>query len=146
MESLDAQSLLGLGSLKILDMSFNKISELPEHIFQWLGSLKIFNISFNFLSDAQYVSSMLETFSQLESLNLAGNQFNEIPILSSLTGLKKVDLSKNRIPNLPSGKFDSLIHLKEINLNGNQITWIDGNVFTTLKSLQVLDLRKGSIA
>ena len=72
MSKLTEQSLLGLGSLKKLDMSYNQFAEFPENVFQWLGSLLDLNLSFNFLFNDVSMMHMLESFPQLEKLNLAG--------------------------------------------------------------------------
>ena len=72
MSKLTEQSLLGLGSLKKLDMSYNQFAEFPENVFQWLGSLLDLNLSFNFLFNDVSMMHMLESFPQLEILNLAG--------------------------------------------------------------------------
>lgn len=158
---LTEQSLLGLGSLKKLDMSYNKFVEFPENVFQWLGSLLEFNLSFNFLNNDLAMTSILDAFPQLEVLKLAGssysaflqhssilpynflgNQYENIPVVMSLQGLREIDLSRNRISSWPEGKFDGLQMLQTINLHGNSIEWIHAQVFATLKNLQKLDLSK----
>ena len=69
---LTEQSLLGLGSLKKLDMSYNKFVEFPDNVFQWLGSLLEFNLSFNFLNNDLAMTGIIDAFPQLEVLKLAG--------------------------------------------------------------------------
>ena len=101
-------------------------------------------MSYNFLSDYEDMGSQLESFPQLEILNLAGNKFTGIPTMSSM-GLQHINLSKNQIDSLPSGKFDNLERLEKLNLHGNNIEWIDGNAFSHLKSLTDLDLSQNRL-
>ena len=75
---LTEQSLLGLGSLKKLDMSYNQFAAFPENVFQWLGSLLELNLAFNYLFDDVAMAMMLDSFPQLERLNLAGTKVNPI--------------------------------------------------------------------
>ena len=136
LNGLHSSAFLGLGSLRYLDLSNNNISTLPDEIFQWLGSIHELKLSENRLSDESRLSFLLSTFAQLVSLELAVNQLQSVPDLSSSSNLVKVDLSYNRILNLPGsqggdimGPLTSLDRLETLLLNNNQIEWVDGNFF-----------------
>ena len=81
MVQLTEQSLLGLGSLKKLDMSYNQFNAFPENVFQWLGSLLELDLGFNYLFDDMAMAMMLDSFPQLERLSLAGTKVNPIPAI-----------------------------------------------------------------
>ena len=50
---IHGNSFLGLGSLRILDLSHNNLTFIPDEAFQWLGSLSEINLSFNKLNDSK---------------------------------------------------------------------------------------------
>ena len=47
LEDIHENSFLGLGSLRILDLSHNNLTFIPDDAFQWLGSINEINLSFN---------------------------------------------------------------------------------------------------
>jgi len=62
---------------------------------------------------------------QLESLSLAGNELTEVPEEINSTGFENIlrlDLSNNRISNLPSWKFVAMPRLQSLNLSHNYIS------------------------
>ncbi|KAK8548452.1 hypothetical protein V6N12_061366 [Hibiscus sabdariffa] len=102
-------------------------------------------------------ASLFLPFVELKSLYLQGNAIAgciENEELSHLINLKKLDLSRNQIKNIPSFKDDAterqqMIHLEELNLEGNLL---NNTVFASLKvfsNLKYLDISfnrmKGSL-
>nr|XP_016935407.1 slit homolog 1 protein-like isoform X2 [Drosophila suzukii] len=62
---------------------------------------------------------------QLESLSLAGNNLTEVPEELNSTGFENIlrlDLSNNRVSNLPSWKFAAMPRLQSLNLSHNYIS------------------------
>jgi hypothetical protein len=47
LDDIHENSFLGLGSLRILDLSHNNLTFVPDDAFQWLGSINEINLSFN---------------------------------------------------------------------------------------------------
>jgi Leucine-rich repeat (LRR) protein len=83
------------------------------------------------------LSSSLEYLTNLEVLNLSGNEISgPIPAaLSRLQNLERVDLSDNRLTGSIPSLFNSRGTLKSLNLSGNQLS---GSVPSTLSSLTQL--------
>ncbi|KFM75099.1 Chaoptin, partial [Stegodyphus mimosarum] len=108
-----------LGSMKylrILDLSNNKLSSLPQNIF---------------------------SNTKLEKLNLSRNNFAQ-PSLESLTAvretLKHLDLSLNEIENISSESFSTLTKLQALNLSSNHISFLHEQSFQAMSHLLELDL------
>ncbi|KAA8522872.1 hypothetical protein F0562_009295 [Nyssa sinensis] len=135
-----------LTKLQCLDLSNNKITSLPSDFWS-LGSLKILNLSDNQISDN--LPSNIDNFSLLETLDLSCNNFSGIipETMSSLVSLQvlkldrngfessipagitnchslvSIDLSSNRLNGtLPNGFDAAFPKLKSLNLAGNEIS------------------------
>jgi len=83
----------------------------------------------------------LGTFTELEELNLYGNEISEIKGLESLKNLKKLYIRKNQISEIKGLKH--LINLEELYLNNNMISEI--KELGSLKNLRVLWLSQNNI-
>lgn len=113
----------GLVSLRVLNMSNNKLESLPEGLFASCRDIREIYIHNNTLYElARGVFHRLE---QLLVLDLSNNQ-----------------LSSNQIDD---GTFVGLIRLIVLNLAHNALTRIDARTFKDLSFLQILDLRNNSI-
>lgn len=120
---ISGEALAGLISLRIFNMSFNKLETIPEGIFAGCRELREIHLNNNMLYElAKGVFHRLE---QLLILNLSNNQ-----------------LTSNHIDD---GTFVGLIRLIVLNLSDNALTRIDGKTFKDLFFLQILDLRNNSI-
>ncbi|PVD32321.1 hypothetical protein C0Q70_07754 [Pomacea canaliculata] len=127
-------------SLRTLDLSFNKIPELPPWIVQFtslknlsvshnkitslpvdIGNLKkleVLNADHNLLTS---VPRSIANITNLKTLNLSGNRLHAFPLeLCNLRNLDVVDLSSNAIMELP-GNIGGL-QAVELNLNQNQVS------------------------
>lgn len=119
----------GLAKLKHLDVSQNKISSLPATLYN-LHSLHTLIISHNALTDESFPpapkgTSLTSAFPNLHHVDLLGNGLTKLPEfvysahpiqeliasdnaisvlepgVGSLTGLKRIDLKRNRLSALP---------------------------------------------
>ncbi|XP_013788059.1 chaoptin-like [Limulus polyphemus] len=101
----------------------NQISSLPELAFRGISHLNL-DLSNNSLSKlSPEIFNRMNVFS-LESINLARNKFTEFPNLGlkrQYSFLEKLDLSHNKISNLPSND-DVLVNVKNIDLSHNPLT------------------------
>jgi Leucine-rich repeat (LRR) protein len=147
----DFPSFLGNNMMEKLDLSGNLIEDITEAIdefenlthldlsknilanihknFNSLVKLKYLNLSTNqlqFLPDECF-----EDFVAMEELDLSDNQFTEIPNVSKLTNLKKLNLENNFLGSIPKG-LNKLINLNQLNLSNNQLNSCKG-VFDCLK-------------
>lgn len=154
-----------LNKLSKLDMSFNNFVNLPNGIFGPLQNLKILDLSYNilgnFLTSSKTVmtdvlkvnkdlthltldglnlshidSTYFDVYKQLTVLNLADNNFSNIPSIPYST--EKLDLSGNRFTFI-SGRYLNYHSLKELKLNRMPtLTDIHHYAFYNLYSLEKL--------
>ncbi|GKV46473.1 hypothetical protein SLEP1_g53454 [Rubroshorea leprosula] len=94
----------------------NKFSTIPEAFFEHMLGLKILDLSNNL-----ELSRLPSSVSKLEKLTtlLLGDceSLREVPSLSNLVGLKKLDLSSTSIEELPQS-LNTLTNLKYLGLGG----------------------------
>ncbi|KAJ6372528.1 hypothetical protein OIU76_026933 [Salix suchowensis] len=152
-----------LSKLQTLDLSNNKITSFPSDFWS-LGSLKLLNLSLNKISGP--LPSNVGNFGVLETIDLSSNNFSgEIPAaVSSLVSLRVlklerngfegsippgimscqslyfIDLSMNKLDGpLPDGFGAAYPKLKTLNLAGNGIQGRDSD-FSLMKSITVLNI------
>ncbi|XP_055606225.1 insulin-like growth factor-binding protein complex acid labile subunit [Uranotaenia lowii] len=159
-------------NLRYLDMSNNLITSLPADSLDGLLSLKQLDLAFNNISSWAniYPNELLLKTSYLEEFSLAGNQFtsfssNEASLVLISPSLRFLDLSDCKISKV-SGReviqgLPSLEHLalnnnplksiqadiestslKRLDLSGCRLISLPSNVFSSLTSLQVLNLSR----
>ncbi|GLT26544.1 hypothetical protein SLA2020_016030 [Shorea laevis] len=109
--------------LTTLLMSYNNISTIPEAFFEHMPGLKILDLSSN-----QQLSRLPTSVSKLEKLTTlllhTCSSLREVPSLSNLVGLKKLDLWRTRVEELPQG-LNMLTNLKYLGLGGRLSETLD---------------------
>ncbi|GLT95982.1 hypothetical protein SLE2022_136330 [Rubroshorea leprosula] len=119
-------------------LSNNKISTIPEAFFEHMLGLKILDLSYN-----RQLSRLPSSVSKLEKLTaLLLNccaSLREVPSLSSLVGLKKLDISWTSIEELPQG-LNMLTNLKYLGLGGRLSETLD-ELLQNLSKLQHLTVK-----
>ena len=123
------------GSLKVLDLSMNKILKLPPKIVR-LRKLAQLRLKCNCLTE------LPDDFGKLRRLiviDLGMNQLNKLPSnISGLELLESLDLQRNQLTNSCIDlKFERLISLTSLNLTMNNFTIIPKHI-GQLKKLQEL--------
>ncbi|XP_067237383.1 vasorin b [Chanodichthys erythropterus] len=117
-ESLSQDDFVDLDSLEMLDLSQNKLTELPDRVFEPLSSLHNLDLSAN-----QIAHISKESFAGLELL-------------------ERLYLYSNLIESIHPAAFDGLQQLLELKLQGNKLTIMPA---LKLPHLLLLDLRFNSI-
>jgi len=115
-------------SLQELDMSHNRLSDLPvlEGPVRELRRLKLADNRIVFpVGGHQRLAGM----SELVHLDLSDNPLGHPPALDELHLLRKLDLRNTRIETLPGG-IEQLHQLTFADLSGNRIRNISGRVFS----------------
>nr|XP_061809475.1 asporin-like [Nerophis lumbriciformis] len=112
-ERFDGRAFDGTSRLAILDLSANRLSNLPR--------------------DA------LLNASHLESLNLEGNRFKKVP-RHLPSSLKTLNLEGNLISAIRKVDFTSLKNLEHLGLARNKLTKVAPGAFRSLIALHQLDL------
>lgn len=115
-----------MSALLQLDLSFNRLDELPELLFHGNTQLKDLNIGHNRLKKLSH--ELITPLIQLQQLNVASNWLEAANWLQQLPPALnrlalRVDLSANH---LRSMNLSSLIHFQQINLADNRwdCTWL----------------------
>ena len=154
-----------LKNLEMLCLSRNLIFRIEEYAFENLINLKILDLSYNRLRNLEfnemnsscennlgYQNNEIDIFrnlTKLESLNLSHNFLRELSpspkncFLMSQQNLVDLNLSHNRLVNLPGSTFGSLDGLECLDLSYNYLTLIekkDRNLFASMGNLQILFL------
>lgn len=121
----------------------NRLTALPA-AFGELNQLKHLDLSNNRL--VELPDSLLTGLLQLEVLNLSGNQLESLPPLGPLSHLLDVYLSNNRLTALPDGiDRPELASLLSIRAKNNRIEALPSSL-SRLPCLRVLDLESNQIA
>lgn len=84
---------------------------------------------------------------KITELDLSGNKITEIPegFFDNMTNLEYVDLNSNHIKALPENTFKNTKKLKWINIRANNLTEIKKNTLSGLDKLVYLELDNNSI-
>ncbi|XP_029937282.1 nyctalopin [Myripristis murdjan] len=128
-EAVAYNSLLGLGSLKYLNLQENRINVIHEMAFQDLVRLENFYLNDNLLSELPRVS--FKGLGRLKMLNLGGNQLTNVSKtwFSDLLELEVLYLDRNRLLFIEEGSFENLTSLITLHLNSNNLTTLPFPVF-----------------
>lgn len=112
-------------NLRYIDVSWNNISEIPEAFLKW-EKLEGINISEN---DIEEIPDFINQISTLKEVNFSKNGLSKFPLMSNLKLLEKVDLSHNKLRELPRwvGKWKQLRHL---DISYNQIRTLPASIGT----------------
>ncbi|GKV47815.1 hypothetical protein SLEP1_g54677 [Rubroshorea leprosula] len=128
--------------LTTLLLAYNKLSTIPESIFEHMPELKILDLSFNvwLISLPNSISKLVK----LTTLLLESTYLEKVPSLSGLGFLKKLDLRGTRIKEVPEG-LGMLKNLKCLFLSGTEIVEIADGVLSNLSKLQELLVNESKI-
>ena len=143
-ESLNLENsmeiLKELPNLKHLDLSWNRITKLPNNIDE-LSQLETLNLKENRLLDLPKAFGKLD---KLKSLNLRHNLYYNVEsvfkIVSRLESLEELDISFSQLVEL-SDKIGDLSNLRVLNLEGNGILTLPASI-TKCQKLEVLILKE----
>lgn len=117
--------ILGLDSLRILNLSNNFCSKVSKDFFQ-------------------YVSTVSELYLNDNLLGFSFVQDNDGHIFGNLHRLRHLELKANRISYFHKAVFKNLLNLEYLDLSNNKLTAIDFDI-ANLKSLRYLDLSVNQI-
>ncbi|XP_017490224.1 PREDICTED: toll-like receptor Tollo [Rhagoletis zephyria] len=135
-------------SLTHLDLSANKIANLPSAIFSGLGRLSNLNLarnSMNFIADRAF-----EGLVSLSVVDLSGNRLTSLPpeLFAEAKYVKEIYLKNNSINVLAPGLFSDLADLLVLDMSANELNsqWVNAATFVGLKRLVLLDLSANKIS
>ncbi|XP_061451971.1 leucine-rich repeat serine/threonine-protein kinase 1 isoform X1 [Rhineura floridana] len=138
----NAINWIGLRKLQELDVSDNRLSEMPAHFVHCLKSLSFLNVSGN----------NLKVFPQpwacpLKCCKAARNSFESLPDTFAVfwkNHLREVDFSENSLKEVPQCLFqlEALVSLK---LSENQLVTLPSHEKWACRQLKSLDLSKNQL-
>ncbi|KAL1416137.1 hypothetical protein MTO96_006406 [Rhipicephalus appendiculatus] len=134
-----------LPQLRILDLSFNKITSIPAGVFTNSSNLENLFLSSNKISSIK--NGSLENLTSLQTLQLNRNRLSTIPknLFLNLKSLKQLELDKNRIRSIEGLSFKGLEALESLSLRKNLISHLSDGAFYYLSKIQTLNLDYNNI-
>lgn len=125
-------------NLKILNLSRNQLSFVPEHLFNCVQLLEL-DLSFNKI---KRISVSLGKMINLKKLNLANNVLGEIPQeIGNCSQLEVLNLANNCIYTI-AAEFSYLKKVKSIHLEGNPLYPVVNSGVANLLTLRELAARQ----
>lgn len=143
---IDPFTLNGLYVLSMLSIDRNDITTIHEEAFRnCSNSLEDLNLSVNQLTRTPYA---IRTLTHLKSLDISGNKIPSIRNASfrGLQQLYKLDLSNNDLGNLTRGVFDDMPAVRIINLHGNNIEEVEDGTFDDTPDLHAVRLDSNNLS
>lgn len=124
-------------SLRQLQVSDNLLTSLPAELSR-LQSLEELTV------DTNRISSLSLKHSMLRQLSASNNLITAFPMLECAQ-LLRLNLSNNKIEELPASAFQSTPLLIELNLGRNEIAFLDGKTISQCRFLQTLILSQNKL-
>ncbi|XP_071641582.1 uncharacterized protein [Temnothorax longispinosus] len=120
--------------LKILDLSFNKLTVVNETMLQHLTVLEYLSLSYNPIGDGIHESAFwnLRALKHLDLRNISAPYFSS-DFFKTLTNLSTLDLSWNPISVIPLLP----ISLQELDLSGTQVISLENLYLPQLRELRL---------
>ena len=129
-----------------LDLSFNKIQVLPRTAFEHLVNLEEINLSGNPLQivESHSTTTAIGSLTKLLSLNLSEIGIATLPrhFLKGLIHLKSIDISRNRLEEVPSEIHYDGHDLETLILDENPMEVIKSHSFSRMVTLSKLSICK----
>lgn len=145
LRSLSPHLLRGVPHLHTLDLTENKLSELPADVFSHapLSSLVLKNNQIEKVEAKWFPNN-----SNLTWLDVAGNLLTSIPasFLLKLPQLENLDVSNNRVDRIRSNVLRPLTKLERLNLQDNKLASLDAATFQSTPNIIYLFLSRNQLS
>ncbi|KAL1005740.1 hypothetical protein UPYG_G00063370 [Umbra pygmaea] len=164
-DTLAREDFTGLEELKMLDLSQNKLTEVPDGVFQPLTSLQNLDLSSNNIT--QISKDSFSGLVHLERLYLHGNRIESIQMeaFNGLVGLLELKLQNNQLTSLPTLRLPTLLlldlsfnslpnlgpqvlqtpHLESLNMAALGLTSLDSDLMASMGNLHDLDVSQNKL-
>lgn len=131
--------------LVVLNVGYNHLTKVDQHVFKGLYSLQILNLEHNAIE--LIADGAFSDLKNLHALFLSHNRLRQIEPyhFSELYVLNQLILESNQIAYIHERAFENLTHLHDLSLNDNRLEEIPSGM-KSLKFLQSLDLGKNQIS
>ena len=150
--SFPTRAFKSMARLKVLDLSSNKMTKFPTeyNIFYHLTSLEVLNFSRN--GCERMPPKLFWPLHALQRLDLTGNLLSDMIALDNgtlfqfLGNLRELNISENKLRELPSKVFHGLKQMLHMDLSHNYLSYWAPGVFDNASSLARLDLANNHIS
>ena len=122
--------------IKVFNYDNSRLNQLPSIP---LAATNI-SLAFNRFTN---IPGQLNQYNSLEHLNIPDNRIRDLTGIGNLKGLHYLNLSKNRIAEIPDD-IEKLSNLVELDLSNNRIKKVNTGI-TKLKNLKILNLKGNKI-
>ena len=130
----------------ILDISRNKLQDLPWNVFDGLQDLRSLDLAENEL--VTLPSGAFHGLTSLRSLRLGGNRLRSLGDrpFRWLYRLEELNLQQNQLANLDADVFgDDFYSLLDLKLGGNRLTTLPNGLFNGFRKLRNLQLQSNQL-
>ncbi|KAI8503318.1 hypothetical protein Bbelb_191390 [Branchiostoma belcheri] len=137
---IEDNALTGLGTMKRLDLAFNRLVRVKQSWFSGLANLNSLDLSSNQI--VRVDPGCFKGLSNLHYLYLNGNYIEKVEPgwFTGLNKLNQLNLESNCIQVIAEGTFEHLPELRRLGLGGNGLSQLDGRAFWALNSLELVVL------
>ncbi|KAG5672545.1 hypothetical protein PVAND_002666 [Polypedilum vanderplanki] len=148
-EILSEASFVDLPSLKELRLDHNLLQELHHGAFHRVPSLKVVHLENNRLRHVHPESFLMSSGRGVEFVHLQNNDLDRISevrsILDALPTLRYLDLSYNKLTEIPFGSLRGHATLEQLQLDNNDLRLIERDALMAMPSLRELRMRNNSL-
>ena len=111
----------------MLDLEGNKLTDVPQGVFEDLANLVALNLRSNNLGGALFLDEFFHTDRRRRRKNLlpTGAKYEkqqQTLNFAVLKNLEQLDLAQNELHDLPRAGFSAMANLKELRLDANRLT------------------------
>ncbi|XP_071485886.1 uncharacterized protein [Diadema antillarum] len=138
-------------SMHALDLSYNKITAVTTGVFSDLATVNLVSFDVNHINKFEVLAFMGNL--KIKKLSLYGTLLQEIIPLNrsvrdevAIPHILKIELSGNRIIDIPHYAFWGFYHTVSLSIQKNRITNIANTSFCGLHSLQSLEISENHIS
>ena len=136
----------GLDTLEVLDLSNSHFNKLPRNCFNGLGNLQ--SLSLRGLGLTTLKKTDLGGMESLRNIDISYNEIRDFEpnvFYGISSSIDVIDMSHNKIKQVPSEMFAENSTLRKLHLNDNSIFAIDVNAFSDLPNLEEIHLQHNKI-
>uniref|UniRef100_A0A8C9S1Q5 Slit homolog 1a (Drosophila) n=1 Tax=Scleropages formosus TaxID=113540 RepID=A0A8C9S1Q5_SCLFO len=122
----------------VVDCSSLRLTKIPEHIPASTAELRLNNNEITTLE----ATGVFKTLTQLKKINLSNNKISEVEdgAFEGASSVTELHLTANQLDSVRSSMFRGLSGLRMLMLRNNRISCIHNNSFTGLYNVRLLSL------